>query len=114
MDFNLKKFWIKTTDINGLPAKFVAFEFKEVNPQGTNNFVPRNEFDEWRKNTTRNFNRLSLYVQQLLNSGQMTQDQFNQLSPADFAAVMGNGFGDGQRQRRCRHLAITKWACTGL
>lgn len=51
MDFNLKKFWIKSTDINGLPAKFAAFEFKEVNPQGANNFVPRNEFDEWKKNT---------------------------------------------------------------
>ena len=51
MDFNLKKFWIKSTDINGLPAKFAAFEFKEVNPQGASNFVPRNEFDEWKKNT---------------------------------------------------------------
>lgn len=54
MDFNLKKFWIKSTDINGLPAKFAAFDFKEeVKPiaQDTGNFVSRNEFDEWRKST---------------------------------------------------------------
>ena len=54
MDFNLKKFWIKATDINGLPAKFAAFDFKEeVKPivQDTGNFVSRNEFDEWKKST---------------------------------------------------------------
>lgn len=54
MDFNLKKFWIKATDINGLPAKFAAFDFKEEVkpiPQGNGNFVSRNEFDEWRQGT---------------------------------------------------------------
>lgn len=54
MDFNLKKFWIKATDINGLPAKFAAFDFKEeikAPPQVTENFVSRNEFDEWKKST---------------------------------------------------------------
>lgn len=54
MDFNLKKFWIKATDINGLPAKFAAFDFKEEvkpPPQGIDNFVSRNEFDEWKKST---------------------------------------------------------------
>lgn len=54
MDFNLKKFWIKATDINGLPAKFAAFDFKEEVkpiPQSDANFVPRNEFDEWKKST---------------------------------------------------------------
>lgn len=50
IDFNLKKFWIKATDINGLPSKFAAFTFKEdVKTQNTNNFVPRNEFDEWKQ-----------------------------------------------------------------
>lgn len=50
IDFNIKKFWIKATDINGLPSKFAAFTFKEdVKTQGTNNFVPRNEFDEWKQ-----------------------------------------------------------------
>ena len=53
MDFNLKKFWIKATDINGLPAKFAAFDFKEeVKPVAQDaNFVLRNEFDEWKKST---------------------------------------------------------------
>ena len=54
MDFNLKKFWIKSTDINGLPAKFAAFDFKEevkIIAQDTGNFVSRNEFDEWKKST---------------------------------------------------------------
>ena len=53
MDFNLKKFWIKATDINGLPAKFAAFDFKEeVKPVTQDaNFVLRNEFDEWKKST---------------------------------------------------------------
>lgn len=53
MDFNLKKFWLKATDINGLPAKFAAFDFTEVKPiaQDTGIFVSRNEFDEWKKST---------------------------------------------------------------
>lgn len=54
MDFNLKKFWIKATDINGLPSKFAAFDFKEEVkpiPQGADNFISRNEFDEWRQGT---------------------------------------------------------------
>lgn len=54
MDFNTKRFWIKATDINGLPSKFAAFDFTEVIrplPQNENNFISRNEFDEWKKNT---------------------------------------------------------------
>ena len=54
-DFNMKRFWIKATDINGLPAKFAAFDFTEVvKPimQGDNgNFVSRGEFDVWKKDT---------------------------------------------------------------
>lgn len=55
MDFNLKKFWIKATDINGLPSKFAAFDFtEEVKPlpqNDTNNFIQRTEFNEWKNNT---------------------------------------------------------------
>lgn len=54
MDFNTKRFWIKATDINGLPSKFAAFDFTEVVrplPQNENNFISRNEFDEWKKST---------------------------------------------------------------
>lgn len=53
IDFNLKRFWLKATDINGLPARFAAFDFTEVvKPavQGdTGNFVSRSEFDELKK-----------------------------------------------------------------
>lgn len=54
MDFNTKRFWIKATDINGLPSKFAAFDFTEVVrplPQNETNFISRNEFDEWKKST---------------------------------------------------------------
>ena len=54
IDFNLKKFWIKATDINGMPAKFAAFDFTEaVKPQAieTQDFVSRSEFDKWKNNT---------------------------------------------------------------
>lgn len=54
MDFNTKRFWIKATDINGLPSKFAAFDFTEVVrplPPNENNFISRNEFDEWKKST---------------------------------------------------------------
>lgn len=50
MDFNLKRFWIKATDINGLPSRFAAFDFSEVvKPpvqSGTTDFVSRSEFEE--------------------------------------------------------------------
>lgn len=53
IDFNLKRFWLKATDINGLPARFAAFDFTEVvkpTTQGdTGNFVSRSEFDELKK-----------------------------------------------------------------
>lgn len=52
IDFNLKKFWLKATDINGLPAKFAAFDFTEVKPtvqSDTSNYVSRNEFEELKK-----------------------------------------------------------------
>lgn len=47
-DFNQKKFWIKATDINGLPARFDAYEFKDVvKPVQSNaGFILRTEFDE--------------------------------------------------------------------
>ena len=61
MDFNLKKFWIKATDINGLPAKFAAFDFTEVKPinQGdTKNFISRDEFERWKNEIVENIKAL--------------------------------------------------------
>lgn len=53
IDFNLKKFWLKSTDPNGLPARFAAFEFSEVvkpaEQSDTNAFVSRSEFDALKK-----------------------------------------------------------------
>lgn len=52
IDFNLKKFWLKSTDINGLPSKFAAFDFTEVKPAVENDmsgFVSRSEFDDLKK-----------------------------------------------------------------
>lgn len=49
-DFNQKKFWIKETNINGLPARFDAYDFKEViKPvQGNDNLVSRSEFEKFK------------------------------------------------------------------
>lgn len=69
MDFNTKRFWIKATDINGLPSKFAAFDFTEVIrplPQNENNFISRNEFDEWKKNTDAQLKTILDSVQSLV------------------------------------------------
>lgn len=49
-DFNQKKFWIKETNINGLPARFDAYDFTEViKPvQANDNLVSRSEFEQFR------------------------------------------------------------------
>lgn len=61
IDFDQKKFWIKATDINCLPSKFAAFEFKEVTkqpPTDTTKFISRNEFDEWKTSTDAQLKRI--------------------------------------------------------
>ena len=48
-DWNEKMFWVKTTDINGLPQPMRKFEFTEIIPQQqqiTGDTVSRAEFDE--------------------------------------------------------------------
>lgn len=59
-DFNQKKFWIKATDINGLPAKFTAYDFtEEVKPVQTNgNFISRNEFEQLKNEIIENVKAL--------------------------------------------------------
>lgn len=59
-DFNQKKFWIKATDINGLPSKFNAYDFtEEIKPvQVDNNFVSRNEFEQWKNEIVENIKAL--------------------------------------------------------
>lgn len=73
MDFNLKKFWIKATDINGLPAKFAAFDFKEeIKPtlQGAAGFVSRNEFDEWKQSTDAQLKKILESVNSLVGGNE--------------------------------------------
>ena len=69
MDFNAKRFWIKATDFNGLPAKFAAFDFSEVKPvvqNDTQNFVSRNEFEEWKQGTDAQLQKILESVKSLV------------------------------------------------
>ena len=69
MDFNTKRFWIKATDINGLPSKFAAFDFREVVrplPQNENNFISRTEFDEWKQGTDAQLKKILESVNSLI------------------------------------------------
>ena len=54
IDFATKTFWIKATDVNGIPSRFEAYEFKnkvihQVQPTQGNNFVSQAELDEVKK-----------------------------------------------------------------
>ena len=51
IDFATKTFWIKSTDVNGIPSRFEAYEFKNkvvpvVEQSQENNFVSQAEFNE--------------------------------------------------------------------
>ena len=73
MDFNTKRFWIKATDINGLPSKFAAFDFTEMVrplPQNENNFISRNEFDEWKKSTDSQLKKILESVNSLVGGNE--------------------------------------------
>lgn len=73
MDFNTKRFWIKATDINGLPSKFAAFDFTEVVrplPQNENNFISRNEFDEWKQSTDAQLKKILESVNSLVGGNE--------------------------------------------
>lgn len=66
-DFNLGKFWIKETDINGIPKQIRTFSFKEETPkqqvvQSNENIVSREEFTT----LTQSVSALSQSVNKLL------------------------------------------------
>ena len=66
-DFNLGKFWIKETDINGIPKQIRTFSFKEETPkqqviQNNENVVSREEF----ATLTQSVSALSQSVNKLL------------------------------------------------
>lgn len=47
VSFNLKKFWLKSTEKNGIPGPLRVFDFNEVTPapqnQGNENYVTKEE-----------------------------------------------------------------------
>ena len=51
IDFESKAFWLKTTDVNGVPQPMRRFNFEEYIPQSiaSDQPVSRKEFDELRK-----------------------------------------------------------------
>lgn len=59
VDFDAHKFWLKSTDLNGMPSRFAAFNFtEEVTPQVQGDIVTRNEFNDLKKSIDAQFKQL--------------------------------------------------------
>ena len=59
VDFDAHKFWLKSTDANGMPSRFAAFNFtEEVTPQVQGDIVTRNEFNDLKKSIDAQFKQL--------------------------------------------------------
>lgn len=72
IDFATKTFWIKATDVNGIPSRFEAYEFKNKAvpvPQSTqeNNFVSQSEFSEWKNQLDNQFQQIVASLNGLLD-----------------------------------------------
>ena len=67
IDFDAKKFWLKSTDTNGMPSRFATFNFTEEVKQASDNgqFISRNEFDAW----TKDINAQLTHLTDLLTGG---------------------------------------------
>lgn len=62
IDFDAKKFWLKSTDNNGMPSRFAAFTFTEevVRQIGdAGNFISRTEFDDLKQSIDAQFRQLA-------------------------------------------------------
>lgn len=62
IDFDNKKFWIKSTDTGGFPSRFAAFNFTEdvVQQQGnTSDFVTKDELADMKKYIDNQFSTLA-------------------------------------------------------
>ncbi len=71
IDFDAKKFWLKSTDLNGMPSRFAAFNFtEEIQQQGgdTANFISRNEFNDLKQSIDNQFKQLSEYIKGAINN----------------------------------------------
>jgi len=70
IDFDSKKFWLKSTDLNGMPSRFAAFSFtEEIKPANdTDNFISRNEFNELKQSIDNQFKNLSDAIKGAINN----------------------------------------------
>ena len=70
IDFDSKKFWLKSTDLNGMPSRFAAFNFtEEIKPANdTDNFISRNEFNELKQSIDNQFKNLSDAIKGAINN----------------------------------------------
>lgn len=70
IDFDNKKFWLKSTDLNGMPSRFAAFNFtEEIKPANdTDNFISRNEFNELKQSIDNQFKNLSDAIKGAINN----------------------------------------------
>ena len=69
IDFDSKKFWLKSTDLNGMPSRFAAFNFtEEVTPQVQGDVVTRNEFNELKQSIDNQFKNLSDAIKGAINN----------------------------------------------
>jgi len=70
IDFDNKKFWLKSTDLNGMPSRFAAFSFtEEIKPANdTDNFISRNEFNELKQSIDNQFKNLSDAIKGAINN----------------------------------------------
>lgn len=70
IDFDSKKFWLKSTDLNGMPSRFATFNFTEEIKQAdnTDNFISRNEFNELKQSIDNQFKNLSDAIKGAINN----------------------------------------------
>lgn len=86
IDFDSKKFWLKSTDLNGMPSRFAAFNFTEEIKQAndTDNFISRNEFNELKQSIDNQFKNLSDAIKGAINN--VSNSAINQ-QPANVSNV---------------------------
>ena len=59
IDFEAHKFWLKSTDVNGMPSRFATFNFtEEIVQQNQGDVVSRNEFNDLKKSIDVQFKQL--------------------------------------------------------
>lgn len=61
IDFDAKKFWLKSTDSNGMPSRFATFNFsEEIKSNGdAGQFISRNEFESLKQSIDAQFKQLA-------------------------------------------------------